>query len=36
VFLVEDDATSELTAVHDKQLNVYGCTGLLGRFDLGG
>jgi len=37
VFLVENAATGgELTSIDDKQLNVYGFTGLLGRFDLGG
>jgi hypothetical protein len=37
MFLVEDVAMpGELSAVQDKQLNLYGFTGLLGRFDLGG
>jgi len=37
VFLVEDAAMpGELTGVHDRQLTVYGFTGVLGRFDLGG
>jgi hypothetical protein len=37
MFLVEDAAMpSELTAVHDHRLNLYGFTGILGRFDLGG
>jgi hypothetical protein len=37
VFLVEDAAMpGELTGVHDRQLNLYGFTGIAGRFDLGG
>jgi hypothetical protein len=37
LLLFEDGATgSELTAVHDNRLNLYGFTGILGRFDLGG
>jgi hypothetical protein len=37
VFLVEHGAALEgLTAVHDNRLNMYGFTGVLGRFDLGG
>jgi len=36
MFLVEDDAMSQLTGIHDKELNIYGFTGVLGRFDLGG
>ena len=37
MFLVEDVAMpSGFTALHDHRLNLYGFTGLLGRFDLGG
>jgi hypothetical protein len=37
VFVVEDAAMpSEFVAVHDNRLNLYGFTGFLGRFDLGG
>jgi hypothetical protein len=37
VFLVDDAAMpSDFTAIHDNQLNLYGFTGVLGRFDLGG
>jgi hypothetical protein len=37
MFLVEDAAMpSNFTAVHDHRLNLYGFTGILGRFDLGG
>ncbi|HET7501884.1 MAG TPA: hypothetical protein VFK02_12795 [Kofleriaceae bacterium] len=37
VFVVEDAAMpSEFAAVRDNRLNVYGYTGVLGRFDLGG
>lgn len=36
MFLVESDAmASGFTAVHDHRLNLYGFTGLLGRFDIG-
>jgi hypothetical protein len=37
VLLVEDGPTADgLTAVHDNRLNLYGFTGVLGRFDIGG
>ncbi|TMQ20067.1 MAG: hypothetical protein E6J91_04740 [Deltaproteobacteria bacterium] len=36
VFLVENAVMPEFTSVQDKRLNLYGFTGLLGRFDLGG
>jgi hypothetical protein len=37
VFVVENAAMeSSLTAVHDNRLNLYGFTGVLGRFDIGG
>jgi hypothetical protein len=37
VFVVENAAmASSLTAVHDNRLNLYGFTGVLGRFDIGG
>jgi hypothetical protein len=37
LFLVEDAAMpSNFTAVHDNRLNLYGFTGILGRFNLGG
>jgi len=36
VFLVEHGAMPELSSIADKKLNLYGFTGLLGRFDLGG
>lgn len=36
-FVAEDAAmASSLSAVHDNRLNLYGFTGVLGRFDLGG
>jgi hypothetical protein len=36
VFLIEDGPAMEgLTAVHDNRLNLYGFTGVLGRFDFG-
>jgi len=37
MFLAQDTMTTDgLTAVHDNRLNLYGFTGVLGRFDLGG
>jgi hypothetical protein len=37
LFVAEDTMTTDgLTAVHDNRLNLYGFTGVLGRFDLGG
>jgi len=36
VFLVENGPMTELSSIADKQLNLYGFTGLLGRFDIGG
>jgi hypothetical protein len=37
VFVVEHAAmTTSLSTVHDNRLNVYGFTGVLGRFDFGG
>ncbi|MEO7730443.1 MAG: hypothetical protein ABIY55_05685 [Kofleriaceae bacterium] len=36
VFLVEDGPMTESTSIQDKKLNLYGFTGLLGRFDIGG
>jgi len=37
MFLVDDAAMeSSFTAVQDHRLNLYGFTGVLGRFDLGG
>lgn len=36
VFLVENAVMPEFTQVQDKRLNLYGFTGVLGRFDLGG
>jgi hypothetical protein len=37
LFLAEDASMdSSLTAIHDNRLNLYGFTGVLGRFDLGG
>ena len=36
MFLVEDGPMSDLTSIHDKQLDLYGFTGVLGRFDIGG
>lgn len=35
-FLVEDSAMDGLVRIHDRELDVFGFTGLLGRFDLGG
>jgi hypothetical protein len=36
IFLYESTAMTELTKIRDNRLNLYGFTGLLGRFDLGG
>ncbi len=36
IFLVEDGGMSERMSIDDKELNLYGFTGLFGRFDLGG
>jgi hypothetical protein len=37
LFVVEDAAmATSLSAVHDNRLNLYGFTGILGRFDIGG
>jgi hypothetical protein len=36
IFLVENAVMPEFTSVQDKRLNLYGFTGFMGRFDLGG
>jgi hypothetical protein len=36
VFVVEGGPMTDLSSIDDKELNLYGFTGLLGRFDIGG
>jgi hypothetical protein len=36
VFVVEGGPMTDLSSIRDKALNLYGFTGLLGRFDIGG
>lgn len=36
VFVVEDGPMAGLSSIHNKALNLYGFTGILGRFDIGG